>query len=167
MKLKHFYISLFLYINVFVGCTEVDCPINNAVLATYSFYDSQNQEPIAIDDTLLITFIHSQSPLIKGVGIKKLQLPLSTDEERDSLLFYWLNPENIAIVDTIVVEKNNEMHFESLSCPATFFHTIKGVKALVDSASWRPSLTIDSIVVKNPKVDYNEIEHFKIFVSRR
>ena len=58
--------------------------------------------------------------------------------------------------DTVTVEKTDEMHFESVDCNPSFFHTISRVT--------HTKHVIDSIVIQNPKVDYDsQREHFRIY----
>ena len=62
----------------------------------------------------------------------------------------------LATNDTVTVEKIDEMHFESVDCNPSFFHTISRVT--------HTKHVIDSIVIQNPKVDYDsQREHFRIY----
>jgi hypothetical protein len=55
-----------------------------------------------------------------------------------------------------VVKKTDKMHFESVDCAATYFHTLTGVNYTKHS--------IDSIVIRNKEVDYDsKREHFRIY----
>ncbi|MBQ4147710.1 MAG: hypothetical protein II593_07005, partial [Prevotella sp.] len=60
-------------------------------------------------------------------------------------------------VDTVVIQKENRSHFESVNCNPSFFHTITQVDYTKHM--------IDSIVIKNREVTYDRSKaHFYIYL---
>ncbi|HCE47604.1 MAG TPA: hypothetical protein DEQ84_02875, partial [Prevotellaceae bacterium] len=56
-------------------------------------------------------------------------------------------------------------HFVSLDCSTAFFHTITGVRITRRTPTADITTVIDSIVVANPDVNYDEKENLKIYFS--
>lgn len=84
------------------------------------------------------------------------RLPLSYV---DTLYFLFTN-KGYQAVDTVMVEKENYPHFESVDCSPTFFHRLTGVRTTHHA--------IDSITINNPTVDYDPTAiHFHLYPKSR
>lgn len=147
---------------IFSACSSIDCPLNNRVYTRYSLRTPDGE----VDTLKLYTTVStnridgSDSVLInKDVNITSLSLPISNTQPRDSF-FVELAAEDILSVDTIVVSKDNKMHFESTDCAASYFHDITDVTTTHHA--------IDSIKVKNSVVNYDTSKsNFYIYFTPR
>ena len=60
------------------------------------------------------------------------------------------------LFDTIVVQKTNTPHFESVDCGVNYFHTITGIRYTRHA--------LDSVVIHNNSVNYDVSQkHFYIY----
>ena len=59
--------------------------------------------------------------------------------------------------DTICITKENYPHFESVDCQATYFHHITDVKTTHNG--------IDSISIQTREVNYENAEHFFLYLK--
>ena len=76
-------------------------------------------------------------------------------ELQDILVFNVYN-QTVSIFDTVWVKKDDIPHFESVDCNASFFHRLTDVRYTHHF--------IDSIVIKNPSVDYEKTTiHFYVY----
>lgn len=147
---------LFLAVSLLVvACATIDCPMNNTV---YSHYVLKGDVD-TLKDTLSIITLRPDSndavQLNRSVRTTSFSLPLSYCHESDELLFLYTDTLNQQLLDTVVVYKSNQPHFESVDCSPSFFHTIQGVSYTRHR--------IDSIVVNNPNVDYDQKDNFYIY----
>ena len=147
---------------VAASCSSVDCPLNNKVLTNYALLDADGRT-----DTMRLAMTvstnrtdGSDSVLInKDQDITKFSLPISNAQPRDSF-FVELTDGVTASLDTIVVDKEDMMHFESTDCAASYFHKIKGVTTTHHA--------IDSVAINYHNVDYDTSKtHFHIYFSPR
>jgi ABC-type multidrug transport system fused ATPase/permease subunit len=137
------------------ACSGITCPLNNTV---YTIYHIKNAEA-AVDtlrDTLSVSIYKAGSKdtlllLNRAIGVVKFNLPISYDNDVDTLLFNWSD----SCTDTVWVAKTNTPHFESVECSATFFHEITSVRSTHKG--------IDTIVINRHSVNYDATkEHFHI-----
>lgn len=164
------------------GCSSVDCPLNNSVYSYYGLYKADGTADTLTDTLSIITVRLSpdQDPVLinRDTKVSALKVAMSYQNPQDVLYFVMhgsrsyndtLETDSGTVVntvvysvgqtDTVVVTKTDEMHFESVDCNPSFFHTITGVTHTRN--------IIDSIVVKNPQVDYDsQTEHFSIYFRR-
>ena len=71
--------------------------------------------------------------------------------------------EGQSATDTIWIEKTNQKHFESADCPLSIFHTLQTVRWSSHNISVMP-VTIDSVSLVRPIVNYENIENLRIFL---
>ena len=141
------------------ACSSIDCPVNNVVETTYVTYDSEGNELVLSGDTLAVLSFRSDGQdtllLNRQTGSSTFHLPISYSHPEDVLFFCFYN-DSIFVVDTVWVKKDDYPHFESVDCSAVFFHTLTGVRYTTHA--------IDSIVINNPTVDYdNTTVHFRYY----
>lgn len=151
---------ILLMILAMVGCTSLDCPLNNTVYTKYKLQGDVSQ----LTDTLTISTTKiegTDSVLInKDVNVDSFSLPMSYSQDQDVLYFTVNTQNNQQFTDTVTVSKENYSHFESVDCSPAFFHTITGVKTTHN--------IIDSIVINNKEVNYNATKaHFYIYFGNR
>ena len=163
-----------------LSCSSIDCPMNNRVYTQYSLRTPDGE----VDTLKMVCTIStnrtdgSDSVLInKDINITQFSLPISNAQPRDSF-FVDLSPETAAseilsakafaaetrkaqsTIDTIVVSKEDHMHFESTDCAASYFHNITNVSTTHHA--------IDSVVIKKPEVTYDTSKnHFYIYFTPR
>jgi hypothetical protein len=86
-------------------------------------------------------------------------MPVGYHYPVDTLYFLFTN-KGYQAVDTVMVEKENYPHFESVDCSPTFFHRLTGVRTTHHA--------IDSITINNPTVDYDPTAiHFHLYPKSR
>ena len=151
---------IILLLALMVGCTTLDCPLNNT---TYTKYRLQG-DITTLADTLTISTNRlegTDSVLInKDVNVDSFILPMSYSQPQDSFFVETRNIEHKVYLDTIVVKKIDTPHFESVDCKPSFFHTITDVKTTTHR--------IDSIVINSKDVNYNDSKpHFYIYFGNR
>ena len=150
---------LFLLGLVFVvSCSTIDCPVNNVVATRYRFYNADGDSLVLLD-TLSVTSTRKDGLdtliLNRFVGGATFQLPISYSHPEDILVFNVFGSD-YSVKDTVWVKKDDIPHFESVDCNASFFHKITGIRYTTN--------LIDSIVIKNPTVDYDKTTiHFYIY----
>ena len=143
---------LFLIIAAILGaCSSVDCPLNNTVYTNYVL-----RGPVdTLQDTLTIsttTSDGSDSVIInKQVNTDSFSLPMSYFRDEDIFVM-----QTNTLFDTIVVQKTNTPHFESVDCGVNYFHTITGIRYTRHA--------LDSVVIHNNSVNYDVSQkHFYIY----
>ena len=148
----------------FASCTNIDCPLSNSVSAKYMFYDSSSRASVVLKDTLTVKAASIDTVLFnRGVNLTEVNLPMSYRLSADTLLFSISNSGE-SRTDTVVVAHTNEAHFESIDCSPSMFHKITSVTLLRGNGSAKVA-QIDSVVLNNPKVNYNVVENFKVYIA--
>ena len=143
-----------------VGCTSLDCPLNNTTYTKYRLMGNIT----TLKDTMTISTTKTEgtdSVLInKDVKVDSFILPMSYHQLEDVFYFEIRNQENQVFKDTVTVKKEDFSHFESVDCNPAFFHTITEVKTTHN--------LIDSIVINNKDVNYDASKaHFYIYFGNR
>lgn len=143
-----------------VGCTSLDCPLNNTVYTKYKLMGDNK----TLKDTLTIStkkIEGTDSVLInKDVKVDSFSLPMSYSQNEDVLFFEIHTLSKQVFKDTVTVSKENRSHFESVDCSPSFFHTITDVKTTHNY--------IDSIVINQKEVNYDASKaHFYIYFGNR
>jgi hypothetical protein len=141
---------------IFAGCSSIDCPLNNKVLATY-----QIGEVDTLEDTITVSTTRQTEGdtvlLNKATIITSFSIPMSYANQKD-VLFFTINSHSNSLItiDTVVIDKKDAPHFESVDCNPSYFHTILGVNTTHNA--------IDSIIVANHEVNYDTTKpNFKIY----
>ena len=130
-----------------ISCSSIDCPLNNRV---YMIYKLQGDE-VPLSDSLTIysnrTDENDTVRLNRAVNVDSFLLPVSYRRHEDILFFRRSNNTGWSVTDTVVIEKDDMPHFESIDCSPNYFHTIKRVR--------HTRLGIDSIVINKNNVTYD------------
>ncbi len=147
---------LVIAIILIVACDNIDCSYMNTVYTTYQI--KQGEEKIdTLKDTLSISTKRRNGTdslvLNKAVGATAFDLPISYVNLKDTFVFYRKGER--VIFDTVVIEKTNIPHFESVDCSPKYFHEI------IDVAYTQNG--IERIDVKNTQVTYEPKDHFYIY----
>ncbi len=154
--MRHSFIFLIVCVVVLVGCSSIDCPLNNTVHTQYKLQGYIT----TLADTLTISTTKTtgvDSVLInRDVEVDSFFLPMSYTQAEDIFYFELRDTLGNVTVDQVTVTKEDHPHFESVDCSPNYFHTITGV-------TWTNN-RIDSIVIHNPEVTYDATEpHFYIY----
>lgn len=143
------------------ACSTIDCPLNNRVYASYKLAGTVT----TLTDTLTVSTTRTAADgndtvlLNQATAIDSFSLPLSYQQAEDVLYFSFAKSDTTdTITDTVRVAKQDLPHFESVDCSPNFFHTLTSVS--------HTSHAIDSIVINNPKVTYNDTKpHFLLYLK--
>ncbi len=148
-------------------CSSTDCPLNNTVSMTAGFYSSQTGLQANITDTLSIAAARQRDTTLlnRGLNFNQAKLPMGYIQKVDTLLFRFITKKGIT-TDSVFISHTNEPHFVSLDCSTAFFHTITDVRTTRRMPTADFPTAIDSIVIANPDVNYDEKENLKIYFSR-
>lgn len=139
------------------ACASIDCAMTTAVGCRYALRGD------TVHDTLTILAVRpgsSDSVLVNRlVQPQAFTIPMSYGADRDQLVFQLTDTLGTTRTDTVTVFKANDPHFESVDCPARFFHTLTEVTTTHHA--------IDSIVIAHPNIDYDEKENLLIYFHPR
>ena len=144
-----------------VGCSTLDCPLNNTVYTKYKLagnitkltgsYLTISTTKKDGEDSILIN---------KDENVDSFLLPVSYTGTEDILYFEVQDAEQRSYKDTVTVSKDNQPHFESIDCSPSYFHTLMGVKTTHN--------LIDSIVINHKDVNFDATKaHFLIYFGSR
>ena len=162
--LPQFTLLLLTLIGGVTACTEIDCPLDNVVEMGIGLYDAETRQALTLADTLTVRPAGKDTILLnRAQGISVCYLPLGQGNERDTLLLRFSNAAGQSATDTLFVGHTKNPPFESIDCPASVFHQLNSVAFTQHPLSQMP-LTIDSVVIANPTVTYDNIQHLKIYL---
>ena len=160
-SLRNFLFAL-LAATAMLACSSIDCPVLNTVATYYSISKFNGQEVVAdtLNDTLYVWIRQSDGNdtllLNRQVGRSSFQLPISYQHPEDMFVFLVADTAHVWKVDTVWVKKDDYPHFESVDCPARFFHKLTGVRST--------HTAIDTIVIDEPSVTFDPtVTNFRIF----
>ncbi len=148
-----------------IGCTNIECPLDNQVLATLTFWDANTQSTTKVGLELSVYGLKNKREELlfnQGTDLSEIQIPLNPTTKTDTLLFKFTNGTQVA-VDTLFVNHTPFQHFESLDCPACTFHTLTQVHHTDHLTTFVP-LTIDSVAIISPNVHYEDVENLQVFL---
>ena len=149
---------------VAVSCSSIDCPLNSLVFTQYQLMTSAGKVD-TLADTLTISTKRTDggdSVLIdKNTGTTEFSLPISYSQPQDVFYFEMKDTVTKAVAyDTVMVTKEDKLHFESADCSPSYFHKITSVSSTHN--------VIDSVVIINPDVNYDTSKkHFRIYFRHR
>lgn len=152
------------------ACTSIDCSLDSVVVWTMTFYDSGTDTPIKLPCTLSIDAERAGTIYNQAQNVASIELPMSHNADADTLYLMWGYPNNndqynrpiYEVTDKLVLSHDNYGHFDAMDCPAAVFHTITGTHYEGHSRAEFP-LTIDSVSIIRPQVDYNDVENIRIY----
>lgn len=146
------------------ACTSIDCPLNSLVYTQYQLMNAAGKVD-TLSDTLTISTNKTDgndSVLInRSVNTTEFSLPISYAQKQDIFFFETKDTlYKVTKIDTVIVDKENLPHFESVDCSPSFFHKIISVSCTHNA--------IDSIVINNHDVNYDTSKkHFLIYFKHR
>lgn len=146
------------------SCSNIECPLNNAVGLELGLYDAATDTNSTFNDYAISVKLISKDSLLlnQATELKRIKLPLRYESGIDSIEFTFSNSDAI-LTDTLCIAHNCLPHFESVDCPVVMFHTLTNVMCLKTKSSTTTSL-IDSIVITNPNINYDGKENIRLFL---
>lgn len=135
------------------SCSSEDCPINNMVVGKMQFYN-QLGDAVAINGTLSVNVVRPQGDSVvlnQLYNAAQISFPLSYTQQTDTLIFDY---NRGAAYDTLYVSHTNIPTLVSVDCGTAMFHTI--------TAAHSTHHVIDTLIIKSPKVDYDERENIQV-----
>lgn len=145
---------LFACLFVVLGCSSIECPVQNTVACIYHLKDT-------LKDTLTIKTVRQNGTdtilLNKAQKPVSFKLPVSYQRAADTLIFQTFR---LAVVDTVWLSKTDFPHFESVDCGVSYFHQINDVRCTHNG--------IDSIKISKSFIDYvPDDPHILIYFKAR
>ena len=122
-----------------VGCSSVDCPLNNVVGLKAGLRSAATGAVYTLQDTLTITAAGTDSVLL------------------------FSDAQGRVATDTLYISHDNIPHFENQDCPVLMFHKLGKIRWTNHDLSQMP-VTIDNVVVVRPLVDYQNAENIRIYL---
>ena len=92
-----------------VGCTSIDCPVQNVVYTSYTLHKADGSADSLKDTMYVLTFQANGKDTIifnAGIGLSKFSLPVGYANPEDTLYFIMRNVDYLA-VDTVWIKKEN------------------------------------------------------------
>ena len=154
-----------------VGCTSIECSMNNTVVSQYCFMqhcDEGNDTTIWLDRYYLTVSVNHIENGADTVYLNKqgktttLKLPVSYAYKNDTLFFEFQDTVqsslyNTVAIDTVCISKTNDLVFEGVECNPRYHHKVL-------SATTTHNL-IDSIIVNDNYIDNDPNKvHFYLYL---
>lgn len=147
-----------------VSCSEINCPLDNIVVMTCGLYSAEQKTAYTLTDTLTVKAAGLDSILLnRAIAIQSFALPVRQGVTTDTLLLCLSNERGQRATDSLFIDHTNEPHFESIDCPPSVFHTLRGLRWTSHPLSEMP-LTVDSVAFSRPLVNYDDVENIKIYL---
>lgn len=148
----------------FSACTSINCPLDNIVVWTMAFYDSEEEVAVELPVLLSVDAEGAGNLYNMGTSLKSVALPMSMKAPTDTLYLRWQIAEDTPVVtDTLYIDHTNNPHFEAIDCPAAIFHTITDTRLAPHSDATFP-IIIDSVSIRRHQVDYNDVENIRLYL---
>lgn len=144
-----------------VGCSTLDCPLNNTVYTKYKL-DGDVKQLTGCTMTISTPTKSGVDSILINMqeNADSFNIPMSYVNAADTLYFEVTDARQRIFHDTVTVSKDNHPHFESIDCSPSFFHTITDVKTTHN--------LIDSIVINHKDVNFDATKsHFLIYFGTR
>ena len=144
------WIGIVVFLLVLAACSSINCPLNNRVMTVYKL--AGDVTPLADALTISTTRTNGTDSVLlnQAENVDSFSLPVSYNRPQDVLYFQRQNTAGWSLTDTVVIEKQDFPHFESIDCNPSYFHVIKRVS--------HTRLGIDSIVINKENVNYDAKE---------
>lgn len=143
---KRSFIALLAGALLIVGCSTIDCPLNNRVYSKYKL--AGNVTTLNSKMSITANLHNGNDSVIINQAEKtdSFELPMSYSMPIDTF-YVDIKGSAQSYRDTIAVTKTDIPHFESVDCSPAIFHKITAINYTQH--------TIDSIVINQPNVTNN------------
>ena len=154
--------ALFAVSCLVIGCTSVDCSMNNAVAGICAFQPAKGDSLANWKDssiTVVVKDIYGKDSTVlnKKTISSTFNLPVSYTQDVDEFHFLLQDTSySTVVVDTIRISKTNEPIFEGVDCALRYHHKVTSVSTTKHF--------LDSIVVNNDYIsnDLTKV-HFYLY----
>ena len=155
--------ALFAFAGLLLGCTSIDCSMNNAVAGVYDFQLVRGDSLNYWNDstlTVVVKNIEGKDTIImnKKAISSNFSLPVSYTQDVDEYRFLLQDTTYSTVaVDTIRITKTNEPIFEGVDCALRYHHKVLSVTSTKHF--------LDSIKVNNDYIsnDLTKV-HFSLYL---
>lgn len=146
---------------ILAGCQNISCPLDNVVLMTSNL--CYQGAPATIGDTLTVSVARTDSVLLNRLyNFKQFQIKLHEAADgtlRDTLVLNWQltatdDVPSRLVRDSIFLEHDCYIYFESIDCPPVVFHKITSARSTRNM--------LDSVEVIQPRVEYEDVENLRL-----
>ncbi len=148
---------------ILTACSSIDCPLNNRVYTNYILQTAEhNVDTMKLFMTISTNRTDGSDTVIvnKDLNVTQFSLPISNAQHSDVFFVELADSLGSSTLDTVTVNKENYMHFESTDCTPSYFHTLTSVSSTHNA--------IDSVVINTNAVDYDTTKkHFYIYFAPR
>ena len=159
-------VIIIVLLTAIVSCVSIDCPVQNTVATTFVLKKPKGGTDTMNIDTLNVwshRIVYKENKrdtvLINRLCGNKTSFSILTSHTlpEDSLFTQLKDTLGHSWLDTICISKENNPHFESVDCHATYFHTITDLKYTRHG--------IDSITINNREINYDSQEHLFLYLK--
>ena len=158
MMRRIIFLSLITILMLVSSCDLLNCTQADVSYLRIEVYDVAGSK-VMLPDTLTITAYGTDDVLInRDINTTEILLPLSYHAPVDTFVIRYYGPY-YSLLDTLCVQKTNDLYFESPDCPTVMMHTILGVSCTDEF--------IGSVEVVSEKVNFEEAVHLKLFVQEQ
>ena len=138
------------------SCDLLNCTQADVSMLRMEIYDAAGNK-VMLPDTLTISACGTDKILVnRDVNTSEILLPLSYHAQRDTFIIRYYG-QYYSLQDTLLVEKTNDVYFESPDCPTVMMHTILG--------AFCTNEFLASVEVVSEKVNFEEVTHLQLFVQ--
>ena len=156
MMKKGFLALLASVLALFSSCDLLNCTQADVSMLRIEIYDTAGNK-VALPDTLTISACGTDNILVnRDVNTSEILLPLSYHALTDTFIMKYYG-KYYSLMDTLFVEKTNDVYFESPDCPTVMMHTILGSSCTNEF--------LGSVEVVSEKANFEEAIHLKLFVQ--
>lgn len=158
IKFNKIIYPVFALILFVTGCEDgYDCNIENVAYNRVGFYcvdDNKKENKYEFPDTLTVSLmVNGKDSIVvnKILNATDLQLPMSYNNERDTLIFHYTGK----FTDTLYIDHENIPFYISMECGTVMYHKLTGIKYT--------NSFIDSAVIANDYIKFENNENIKIY----
>lgn len=138
------------------SCDLLNCTQANVSYLRMELYNTAGNA-VLLPDTLTIGAKGTNHVLVnRNVNTKEILLPLSYHAPADTFVLHYYS-KYYSLIDTLYVQKSNEVYFESPDCPTVMMHKIQSVSCA--------GVFLNSVEILDDRVDFDEVVHLKLFVK--
>lgn len=147
------------HLSLITSCSSIECPVQNVVTLQCEVVDATGNVMSLSTDTLWVFTRRNDGKdtlLLNRFSASSFSLPVSYSNPEDTMLLLVNSKDKVLTLDTLFLKKDDIPHFESVDCPAHFFHRITGVR----TTHYR----LDSVTIANPNVNYDQsYTHLRLY----
>lgn len=154
------------FISIYSSCSEENnCSMGGRQLVYSTFYTPETADRVIKKDTLdslTVTALGTDSILINNMKtVSTISLPLRFTEEQTAWVFHYDYKRRPRYADTVYIEHQNKLYFQSMECGYTMTQTIRSIR--VRNGAVAGAIKMDSIKILNTNANINETQNLQVF----